>query len=217
MKKSIMGFLLIGIIVSSAITTGCKKDDDDNNNNPPVNETGTFTDSRDGIEYDWAKIGSQVWMAENLAYQPRTVNYWTYNNNEDNVATYGYLYGWEIAQTIAPTGWHMPSQAEWQTLVSFLGGEDKAYNKLLEKGTVHWGSPNEATNESGFTALPSGYFDPRSDEFRSMGLLTMFHSSTEYSGDTTSAIGLILNKNFQEASIEGRPKELALSIRCVKD
>ena len=217
MKKSIMGFLLIGIIVALAITTGCKKDDDNNNDNPPDNQTGTFTDSRDSKTYNWVKIGNQVWMAENLAYQPRTVNYWAYNNNESNVAIYGYLYSWEIAQTIAPTGWHMPSKEEWRTLVNYLGGEDKAYDKLLENGTTHWDVPNSATNESGFTALPAGYFDQRDNSFNYLGHLTMFHSSTEYSGDTTSAMGLILNQNFQEAGIEGRPKALALSIRCVKD
>lgn len=217
MKKSIMGFLLIGIIVTSVITTGCKKDDDDNNNNPPDNQTGTFTDSRDSKTYNWVKIGNQVWMAENLAYKPRTVNYWVYNNNESNVAIYGYLYSWEIAQTVAPIGWHMPSKEEWQTLVNYSGGENKAYDKLLEKGTTHWNAPNSATNESGFTALAAGYFDQRDNSFNSLAYLTMFHSSSEYPGDSTSAMGLVLNQNFQEASIEGRPKKLALSIRCVKD
>ncbi len=212
--KIISGLLLAAMLVLSTVFTGCKKDDD---NNPPANETGTFTDSRDGHVYNWVKIGGQVWMAENLAYKPRTAGYLAYDNNEDNVAVYGYLYEWNLAQTIAPDGWHLPSQAEWQTLVDYLGGSDKAYNKLLEKGTAHWGSPNDATNESGFTALPSGYYDTRYDEFGHMGELTEFHSTTEYPGDNTAAIGLVLIQNFKEATVEGRPKAIYLPIRCVRD
>jgi len=212
----ITGLLLAGMLVLLSVCTGCKKDDD-NGGNTPTNETGTFTDVRDGHVYNWVKIGNQVWMTENLAYKPRETTYVAYNNNEDNVAKYGYLYSWDLAQTIAPDGWHLPSQAEWETLVSSLGGSKAAYNKLLESGTAHWDAPNNATNESGFTALAAGYFDLRDNSYNFLGHLTMFHSTTEYSGDNTSAIGLILNQNFQSADIEGRPKELFLSVRCVKN
>ena len=177
--------------------------------------TGNFTDIRDNHTYDWQKIGTQTWMTENLAYKPDNGEYWAYNNDISNVVVYGYLYSWDTAQTIAPTGWHLPSQAEWETLVNYLGGADEAYDKLLEAGTFHWGSPNDATNESGFTALPSGFYDQRDNSFNYIGTTTMFHSSTEYNSDY--CIGLILNQNFKEAGIEGRPKELALPIRLIKD
>jgi uncharacterized protein (TIGR02145 family) len=213
--KSTLNLFMVVMIITTTVFTGCKKDDDDN---PSAPESGTFTDSRDGHVYNWVKIGGQVWMAENLAYKPpQGDGYLAYDNNENNVPVYGYLYTWELAQTIAPAGWHLPSKQEWRTLVDNLGGNEAAYNKLLEKGTAHWGSPNDATNESGFTALPGGYYDLRSNEFRAMGYLAKFHSSDEYTGDNTSCIGLTLNQNFKEASVEGWPKALSVSVRCVKD
>ncbi len=205
--------LLSVMIILILLLNGCGKDD--NPANPDEgNKTGTFTDSRDNHVYKWVKIGDQTWMAENLAYKPNSGKYWAYDNNQNNVRTYGYLYDWETAKTIAPTGWHLPSQTEWETLVNSLGGKNKAYTKLLESGTQHWGTPNNATNESGFTALPGGYFDQRDNSFNFLGHLTMFHSTTTNTG---SIISLTINQNFKTAVIEGKPKELAVSIRCIKN
>ncbi len=213
--KKYKGLLSVMVILILLIN-GCGKDD---NPTKPVeeNKTGTFTDSRDNHVYKWVKIGNQTWMAENLAYKPNSGKYWAYDNNQNNVRTYGYLYDWETAKTIAPTGWHLPSQTEWETLVNSLGGKNKAYTKLLESGTQHWGTPNNATNESGFTVLPGGYFDQRDNSFNFLGHLTMFHSTTEYPNNNTSVLSLVINENFKEATIEGRPKELAVSIRCIKN
>lgn len=117
---------------------------------------GTFKDPRDGKVYKTVKIGNQTWMAENLAYKAGS-GCWAYNNDQGNVATYGYLYNWETAKQVCPTGWHLPSDAEWKQLTTYLGGKDVAGGKLKEAGTAHWESPNEgATNESGFTAIPAG-------------------------------------------------------------
>jgi uncharacterized protein (TIGR02145 family) len=69
------------------------------------------------------------------------------------------LYNWYAVSTgkLAPAGWHIPSDSEWTTLINFLGGENLAGGLLKETGTVHWTSPNgDATNKSGFTALPGG-------------------------------------------------------------
>ena len=215
MNKNINNLFLMAILISSVILVSCSNDD--NPAVPTINNSGTFTDSRDSNTYKWVEIGEQVWMAENLAYKPNSGNYWAINNNDNNIPIFGYLYDWDIAQTIAPAGWHLPSQEEWQLLVNYLGGSDKAFSKLLEEGTVHWKTPNNATNESKFTALPTGYFDQRDNSFNGFSYLTMFHSSTEYSGNNSAAMGLLLNQNFLEASIEGRPKELALPIRCIKN
>jgi uncharacterized protein (TIGR02145 family) len=95
-----------------------------------------------------------------------------FNNDSSNTGTYGALYTWEAAmngavssssspsgiQGVCPTGWHLPSDQEWTTLANYLGGPEAACGKLKETGTLHWRSPNSgATNESGFTALPSGH------------------------------------------------------------
>jgi len=212
MKSINIQFLFL-ISLTFLIFSGCSKDED---NPEPGVTTGTFIDSRDQKVYNWVKLGTQTWMNENLAFKIDSGS-WAYDNNEGNATVYGYLYTWEIAQTIAPEGWHLPSQAEWETLVDHLGGGDEAFDKLLESGTLHWESPNTGNNDSKFTALPSGYFDQRDNSFNYLGHLTMFHSTTESSSSSTNAIGMILNPNYPEDLIEGRPKMLALPIRCIKN
>lgn len=135
----------------------------------------------DGNVYKTVTIGTQVWMAENLRttkYNDGTpiLNitgnselsepsyYWYDNDATTNKETYGALYNWYVVnaandggKNVCPTGWHIPTVAEWTTLITYLGGESVAGGKLKETGTIHWNSPNAgATNESGFTALPSG-------------------------------------------------------------
>jgi uncharacterized protein (TIGR02145 family) len=135
----------------------------------------------DGNVYQTVKIDKQLWMAENLKttrYQngdligtttPSTLDIsnettpkyqWAYNGNENNVATLGRLYTFYAvtdSRGVCPTGWHVPSDAEWTTLITYLGGDAIAGGKLKETGTAHWPSPNiGATNETGFTAIPGG-------------------------------------------------------------
>src|SRR5574344_648159 len=152
---------------------------------PTIEETtsGTFTDSRDGNEYNWAQRGNQVWMLENIKYLPSVVgpetgsqttpHYYVYGYDGTNVTdakatanynTYGVLYNWPAVNTgkLCPTGWHLPSDAEWTELTDYLGGTIDAGGKLKETGTIEagtglWYDPNTgATNETGFTALPGG-------------------------------------------------------------
>jgi len=115
--------------------------------------SNSFTDTRDGKTYKIIKIGSQVWMAENLAYNTGS-GCWAYDNNSGNVAKYGYLYTWEAAKRACPPGWHLPSDDEWSKLANLLGGEDAAGKKI--KSTSGWESYGNGTNESGFSALPGG-------------------------------------------------------------
>jgi len=83
-----------------------------------------------------------------------------YENKTENGVIYGKLYNWYAVNDprgLAPEGYHIPSDEEWETYINFLGGEKVAGGKMKEEGSAHWGSPNnDATNESGFTALP-GY------------------------------------------------------------
>jgi len=130
------------------------------------------------IKYDEIQIGTQFWMDRNLSethYRNgdpiplvtdreeweslETGAYCYYDNNENNIDSYGLLYNWyAVADTrnIAPEHWHIPSDDEWKILLEYLGGEEVAGNILKESGTEYWNCPISNTNESGFSALPGG-------------------------------------------------------------
>jgi len=222
-------FAFTGIAILLTLSNSCKKDEEDNHNIT----TGTFTDPRDGTVYKSVTIGNQTWMAENLKYLPEVVGpatgsptspcYYVFGYDGTGVAeakatsnynTYGVLYNWTAALSACPSGWHLPDDAEWTQLATFLGESD-AGGKLKEKGTIHWSDPNfAATNETGFTALPGGYCFSGSS-FTDMGIAGYWWSATEanssgawYRGMGNSYSELIRISNF---------KELGFSVRCVKD
>lgn len=138
----------------------------------------SITDSRDSKTYGTVLIGTQCWMAQNLNIGTRinngqgqgnnsTIEKYCYGDNESNCNIYGGLYQWSEmmqytftpgVQGICPAGWHLPTDAEFTILTTYLGGVDVAGGKMKETGTTHWTTPNTgATNESGFTLLPGGF------------------------------------------------------------
>lgn len=189
------------ILIYKAMLTGllfmmlcsCK----DNINSLNTQETGSFTDPRDGKVYKTVKIGDHWIMAENFAYKPVKGNYWAYNFDTSNVAKYGYLYDWEIAKIIAPAGWHLPSGEEWMTLRKSLGGKlelwpymEKVYKQLVVGGG------------SGFNALFGGEC-ACNGKFMYRGEQAAFWSSTNTS-DGISIYGLDSNKDSIPHGLTGR-------------
>jgi uncharacterized protein (TIGR02145 family) len=83
-------------------------------------------------------------------------NCW-FNDDESDNPGYGALYNWyALTDKLCPVGWHVSTDKDWETLVNYCGGWELAGGKLKEAGTTHWNAPNiGATNETGFTALPS--------------------------------------------------------------
>ncbi len=205
---------------------------------PPPNGGETVTDI-DGNIYHTVTIGTQIWMVENLKttkyndgtpipivtitsfaswYSLNTSACCWYNNDAaSNKVTYGALYNWHAvagSRNIAPKGWHVPTDVEWTTLSTFLGGESLAGNQLKETGTTHWVSSNNgATNSSGFTALPGGSFGSDRGTFDKMGISGCWWSSVE--GDASHAWfrGLYLTSfgRYLGYKWEG------FSVRCIKD
>ena len=203
MNKNFMNLLLIGILVSSIISS-CQKEIV-----PPQYET--FTDNRDGETYKYGQIGNQFWLSENLRFKPDSDNYWAYNNNEADVILYGYLYSWEAAIKVCPSGWHLPSNDEWTELSDYLGGSGAAGGKMKVTGTTSWNAPNtDATNSSGFSALSCGTYDGM--VFDGRGNLTHFWSSDMHfniwwlSGHF-GHLGSSMVDMYHESA----------SVRCVKD
>ena len=173
----------------------------------------SFTDSRDGKSYKTIKIGSQIWMAENLNYA--STDSWCYDNVSANCLKFGRLYTFITARTICPIGWHLPSFEEWSVIIDFLGGEKVAGGKLKSTGTTLWSSPNEsATNESGFSGLPGGYrFN--SSEFSNLGSVGVWYSSSEK--NSSIAWSWYLNNDLGVISVGSSSKENGLSVRCLRD
>jgi len=172
----------------------------------------TLEDPRDGKVYKTVVIGNQVWMAENLAHQPSSGFYSVYEREPSNVDKYGYLYPWETANNVCPAGWHLPTDAEWTTLIDFLGGAEAAGEKM--KSEAGWPEEGNGTNSSGFSALPGGLGWSDGD-FAGIGKEGYWWSSTE--SDEYSAIYLGLANFNGTATKETTSKWDAFSVRCIKD
>lgn len=107
--------------------------------------SGNFTDTRDGKTYRTVKIGKQIWLAENFAFKPSNGKFWAYNNDTNNVSSYGYLYTLETAQSIVPKDWHIPSNVEWKELIQNCSTENRKVFDVLK-----------VNGSSGFNAIKSG-------------------------------------------------------------
>ncbi len=164
----------------------------------------TFTDTRDNHQYKTVKIGEQVWFAENFAYKPENGNFWAYDDNEQNVLKFGYLYDWETAKQIAPEGWHLPTQKEFETLLNSFGGDESydAFLALKEGGTT------------GFNALKGGFywFD---EGYEGNNQVSMFWTSTQ--DDNEYAWDCRVGDGGETASIHVSDKKSGLSVRFIKD
>jgi uncharacterized protein (TIGR02145 family) len=196
----------------------------------------------DGNSYPTVIIGTQVWMAENLKTTKyndgsiiplvtdgaawtalSTPGYCFYNNDAPTYkAIYGTLYNCYAldavsngGKNVCPTGWHVPSDAEWTILTDYLGGESVAGAKIKEAGTSHWYSPNTgATNESGFTALPGG-FRNINGIFNLLGYYGNWWTSTQF--NTVNNWVRTITWNSLSVSKPYNDKRDGFSVRCLKD
>lgn len=174
-----------------------------------------FTDTRDNKEYKTVKIGNQVWLAENFAFKPKQGNFWAYNNDETLVKEYGLLYDWQTANEICPKGWHLPSYDEWIELYNSLkddGNSDGVGIKL--KSSTHF---RGGKNSSGFTAIPSGYYNPLEKAFLSLGVFGMWWSSiSDLYINEMRVFSLDYHTNSPGIG-GGFPKDSCISVRYVKN
>ena len=196
----------------------------------------TVTDVN-GNTYQLVTICNQTWTKTNLntsKYRngddiPQVTNASTWANLEtgawcyyahttSNGTTYGKLYNWFAVtdpRGLAPVGYHIPSDTEWTTLTTCLGGETVAGGKMKEIGTTHWTTPNtNATNNSGFTGLPGGYINYNAD-FKDIGIIGSWWSSS------AALIPYAWPRYlFYDSVYVGKgsiSKQEGFSVRCVRD
>ncbi|MBS1977757.1 MAG: fibrobacter succinogenes major paralogous domain-containing protein [Bacteroidetes bacterium] len=194
----------------------------------------TLVTDNDGNVYHTVTIGIQIWMTENLRVTQLTDGTpipeikenkdwgfadfglcWYENDAPRYKNPYGALYDWNLVATgkLCPTGWHVPTDNDWTLLTNFLGGESGAGDKLKERGADHWLTFNEASNSSGFTAIPGGSrgFD---GSFNSLGDGGGWWSSTPDGGNRSwgrfmaSGSSSVFRTSFQRMN--------GFSVRCIK-
>lgn len=172
-----------------------------------------MTDSRDSQVYSTVQIGNQWWMAENLNYSAEES--FCYQDTPENCDRYGRLYTWDVAMTVCPEGWHLPSKAEFEQMINQLGGSEEAGGKLKDYENGFWRSPNtDASNLYGFGALPAGR---RYDHglYTGSGYYAQFYSSDEYNDN--EAYNLTIGYDYSNAFLYNYKKKYAISVRCVKN
>lgn len=198
----------------------------------------TFVSDVDGNKYTFVQIGQQVWMDKNLDVEtyrngdviPQVTDAkewaalktgaWCYHsNNKANGVIYGKLYNWYVVNDprgLAPKGWHLPSNAEWKILSTFLGGASLAGGKMKSTGTSIWDSPNlGATNESGFSGLPGNTRYNIIGNFGDFGTFGVWWS-TEAANVKDAWYNVLENSSEQFRSMFSA-KESGFSVRCLKD
>ena len=159
-------------------------------------------------------------FTDNILWTQALTGAYCWNNNDiANKTPYGALYNWfavNDSRNIAPTGWHVATQTEWADLVTLLGGDIVAGGKLKEVGTAHWVTPNPATNDVNFTALPTGYRDGAVGTFySSFGIIGYYWSSTPFDGNNS----FMFHATKFDTSLETADflNQYGMAVRCVKD
>ena len=202
----------------------------------PYDPAKQFCDARDNKVYKYVKIGTQTWMAENLDYE--TENSYCYNDSASYCSKYGRLYTWAAAMDsvgtwstngkgcgynktcsptypvrgVCPEGWHLPTEAEFETLFTAIGGQPTA-GKVL-KSTSGWNSSGNGSDAFAFSALPAGGRDNYGNYYYE-GDDAYFWSSTEY--DSYLAYIMSLYYNYDDAFLSSNYKDFGFSVRCLQD
>lgn len=197
----------------------------------------------EGNMYNTVLIGSDVWMKENLRTRKfnegeqieyvsgdwsalSTAAYTWYDFDESNGQSYGALYNWPAVETgkLCPAGWHIATNEDWNSLTEYLGGEHLA-GGLLKEPFGYWAGPNtDATDFSGFSALPGGSSGTRMGSFSGKGFQALWwESAIDYSYNSEQGMLLFRAVSYDRPDIErngflskGGPLNF-LSVRCVKD
>lgn len=190
----------------------------------------------DNNYYPVVKIGNQLWMAENLKSSKfrtgdnitevssatvwasaSTSAYVNYNFSSANSTSYGKLYNWYAvsdSKNLSPTGWRIPSESDWTTLATTLGGEAGTGDKIKLSGIDFWGIGNTGTNSSGFSAIPSG-FCSSTGSFYYIGTNALWWTSS-IGTDTSKGIYEMCSSTTSALAKNEYSQKGGLSVRCIK-
>ena len=163
---------------------------------------GSFTDTRDGKTYKTVTLGDQVWLAENLEFKANS-GCWVPDGNDENADKSGYYYSAEVAQVVAPEGWHLPTSDEFNTLLSNYKVK-KRYNAFTTGG------------DSGFNAELNGICFVESGNIRMAGKMGAYWSTTKIA-DYYYALIIKTKSEENNIAVGANHTSTATCVRLVKD
>lgn len=204
-------------------------------------EASILTDARDRKKYKVVKIGSQVWMAENLNYEYNgNEESWCPNHSLSGCNTYGHLYTWEAANKVCPEGWHLPSQEEFEVLLKLASSDVETDEDdvktwlgagLALKSTEGWytaagssnrdpdvGTDGNGLDTYGFAIVPAGQYNPADMNFAGIKHHAAFWTSTEVDDFIAYAPIAYAPIAYNDRSIitgGSNDIDFGLSVRCV--
>lgn len=203
-------FFTLAVIHLLLILSACISEE--NNSGPTTVEFGSFTDERDGQVYRTIQIGNQIWMADNLNFETENSN--CYDNNHQNCQKHGKLYNWWEAMEACPEGWKLPSQEDFDLLLTAVGGTN---NAGALKSRDSWDAPNlGGTNILGFSALASGRSEGFGNNFNGLGKLVEFWTSTVTLARTHASYVALFHDSEQALSGNSKVFTYEGSCRCIK-
>jgi uncharacterized protein (TIGR02145 family) len=234
------GVKIVAMLVVAVIFVGCTSSDDVQEL-PPVGDASSSSGGKGNniASYKTVKIGNQTWMAENLDYAVEGSK--CYNNQDSNCNTYGRLYNWATAMAlpancettscssqistkhrgICPSGWHIPSNAEWDQLYRYAdgtSGTSSPYGSPTAgrylKATSGWNEGGNGEDTHGFAALPGGY-GYSDGSFSDVGNIDYWWSASEYNSDF--AYRRFMYYNYERAIWNDYVKSRLHSVRCAQD
>jgi uncharacterized protein (TIGR02145 family) len=234
-KKVVVAAISIALALAFfACTSGGNNNNGNDGNSSNCTQTGIINGpsvNYGGETYESVVICGQTWLKRNLNYNPSSGTTWCYGNKESYCDTYGRLYDWATAMNlprscngdlcsdqvsskhkgICPSGWHIPSYEEWETLINYAGGKNTAGRKL--KTASGWNDNDNGTDDYGFSALPGGYVSG-SGPFYDVGSDGKWWSARE-----SDEYGAYIQRMGYDGHADsgGGVKAFGFSVRCVQD
>ena len=238
--------VLLAVFLTAMLTVSCKKSNSaDSSSGPTVTDidgnvyhtvvVGTQTWMVENLKVKHYRNGDPITNGSGLdKLIADTVGMlFAYDNSAGNIGVYGWLYNWYAVadgRNVAPLGWHVPSDADYTKLVAHLGGnyllangDTMAGGEMKETGVAHWGSPTYpnigATNISGWTGLPGGFYDPTQPLYNGLHNFGVWWTTTTLEGTNPLKEAYTMRLSCTEKSARRGVwmKTTAYSIRCLSD
>ncbi len=173
---------------------------------------GSFKDSRDNHIYQSVKIGNKTWMAENLKFATSSGS-WLYDNDTANLASFGRLYDWTTANSSCPKGWVLPSENDWASLFTALGGKEAAGEKMQLKDSLNQKITKKVKEGGKTLSTLLGGIRHNDGTCSGIGLWGGFWSST---ASSEGGKNVLFAHGEKSIGISTNDKTSGFSVRCIK-